>query len=368
MSVVQYGNWVELRSDFDALRAQLKELPADRGKTLLACYVRPADRCIPTQLLNYSLSATAGLDFGDLQRLPAVGFVKLRNLNVLLRRIVAESGKTAGVLAEGGAVSPAVAQVCEPDVDAALAVDEVQWKLWCERTMAHSLGNVVFGRVVERLSDVPRSMWHERLGTYLGLSLEAIRHLPTHGHKRVAVIVDTVSRLSRLCQAADACPGAGLVIGPERIAAVDAWVVDALLGRTEMSAAAFTAAVAVPLLKQLAFDVGPMVCGWMAERLSRHLDLPDPVRPGSSSTPWSQRMSSSRLQQLRQEAVALLHVRWPRGEDAARALIEGRMVRRGEDRGIGGALCELFPALRRPGGTVAVAPCQSAVALQASAL
>ena len=344
MSVVQYSNWVELKSEFDTLRAQLQELSPDRRETLLAHYVRPTDRCIPTQLLDRSLDATAGLDFDDLQRLPAVGFVKLRNLNALLLRIVQEGTAFTGSSAAADALASETLEVAEPVVDAASVVNEVQWKLWCDRVTAHSLDSVVLGRVVERLSDLPRGMWHERLGGYLGLSLEAIRRLPTHGHKRVAVIVDTVSRLSRLCLAAEACPGGGLVIGPERIAAVDAWVVDALLGRTELSAQAFTASVAVPLLDQLAADVGPTVYGWAAERLSRHLELPEALRPASGSTPWSQRLSSSRLQQLHQEATAVLRVRWPRGEDAARALIEGRRARRGEERGIAAALCEWFPS------------------------
>jgi len=330
---------IELEAGYIEVFARLKTLDAELRRSPLAHHLRAYDRCVPTQLLDRSLAEIGALDLVALQRLPAVGIVKLRNLLAVLRRIVDEPLFGGPLEASATAAAPAAA-VGE--------TSEREWRRWCERIAVRSLDGVCLGRVVERLGDLPRTLWHEPLRSFHTLSLVQLRHRPLFGAKRVTAIVETMRRLAERVGDRESCLVAAPQIGPDRIAVVDAWVVDCVLGRFVPTPESFAARMVVPLLEQLEFDLGAATRDVVAARVERHLTFAPPPATSFVEMRWSDRLSPSRRLQIHRDAAAALAVRWPRGVDAAAALIGGRVARSGRRRPwLSESLAVLFPAVRR---------------------
>ena len=329
---------IGLATGFVDVFARLRTLDEELRRSPLAHHVRAYDRCVPQQLLDRSLAEIGALDLAALRRLPAVGVVKLRNLLAVLRRIVDEPRLDNAF--HGSETSDAPAAVGD--------TSEREWRRWCERIAAHSLDGVCLGWVVERLGDLPRTLWHEPLRSFHTLSLVQLRHRPLFGAKRVTTIVETMRRLAERVGDRELRRFATPQIGPERIAAVDAWVVDCLTGHFLPTPEPFVARMVVPLLEQLEFDLGTAARDVVSARVERHVTLKTPPATSLVEMRWSDRLSPSRRLQIHRDAAAALAVRWPRGVDAAAALIGGRVARSGRRRPwLSESLAVLFPAVRR---------------------
>jgi hypothetical protein len=237
-------------------------------------------------------------------------------------------------------------------------VSEVEWRQWCSRVALHGLESEPVGRLVDRLGALPRSIWHTPLGRYCELSLEQLQGLKAYGRQRVRAVTATFRHLNQLLLASEACPGLTTTLGPELIAGADAWAVDVVLGRSRFETQCYLAKVVAPMLVQIRHDVGDLSYGILLERFASRLPslsgLCAPVRrPGE--IPFSERYSTSRLHQYRQDAAAIVAVRWPRGADLCRALLARSADEPGIEarREITEVTTTLFPSLRawRPEGS-----------------
>jgi hypothetical protein len=167
----------------------------------------------------------------------------------------------------------------------------------------------------------------------------------------VSAVTETFRRLNQLLLAAEACPGLTTTLGPELIASADAWAVDVVLGRSRFVTPCYLAKVIAPLLVQIRHDAGDVTYGVVLERFAARLPalggLCAPARrPGE--IPFSERYSASRLHQYRQDAAAIIAVRWPRGVDLCRALLGKGAVEPGVEslRELSEVTTTLFPSLR----------------------
>jgi hypothetical protein len=274
-------------------------------------------------------------------------------LAALLRRIAATAG--GAVQAEGlpNSVAESPAPPASDTVLAAAegAVTEVEWRQWCARIVLHGLEGEPIGRLVDRLGELPRSIWHTRLGRYCELTLERLHGLKAYGRQRTQAITATFRHLNQLLAASEACPGLTTTLGPELVASADAWAVDVILGRSRFETHCFLSRVVAPVLVQIRHDVGDVTYGVLLERFAGRLPalagMCAPVlRPGE--IPWSERYSTSRLHQYRQDAAAIVAVRWPRGADLCRALTGKAAEEPGVEsrREITEIINTLFPSLR----------------------
>jgi len=300
------------------------------------------------------------MSFDELRASPGVGLVKIRNLAALLRRIAAS--KAGGELAVDSSndeptilsSTPFASGFSSSVVVPATTADdvtEVEWRKWCSRISLHGLEGEPIGRLVDRLDDLPRGIWHTPLGRYCELTLEQFRGLKTYGDRRTRVIIATFGDLNQLLAASEASPGLTTTLGPELITAADGWVVDVILGRSRFETNCYLSRVVAPLLVQVRHDVGDITYGVLLERFSQRIPalagMCAPVRrPGD--VPWSERYSTSRLHQYRQDAAAIVAVRWPRGVDLCRALLAKSSAESGLDfrRETAEITTTLFPSLR----------------------
>lgn len=341
--------WVAARREFEFTQETLRELDPTIRRRSLADFVRPHDHFLPLDILGRSVDDASQMSFEELRRLPGVGPIKVQNLLSLLRRIVDSAPEAncevAAPCVEAWTDFP-TEHAPSPSAEAAPDVTEHQWSTWRARLDRHALADERLGRVVRRLSDLPRTLWHARLAEFTQFSLAKLRAQKGFGPRRVAVVVEAVRRLNDGAMAVENSRGAGMIIGPESLVGVDSWLVDAVLGRVPLCATAFCDRVAVPLLDLLRTDLGEAACGIAAERLplpplrTSPLDVGDPA-------PWSERLSTSRLHQIRQDSAAALRVRWPRGEDLSAALV-ARLAPSVDDLDeqlIADSLIEFFPHL-----------------------
>jgi len=360
--------WLSAQEEFEAACRDVRDFPAVvRGERLLH-FVRPADRFLPVSLLRHSIDEIVSMSFDVLRASPGVGLVKIRNLAGLLRRIAADFAAASERLAAPAssqigpqdspvgdssfvAASP-VAPAVELAVDSADdPVTEVEWRQWCSRIALHGLESEFVGRLVDRLGDLPRSIWHTPLGRYCELSLEQLHELKAYGRRRVRAVTAAFRRLNQLLLASEACPGLTTTLGPELVAAADAWAVDVILERARFETHCYLARVIAPVLVQIRHDAGDVTYGILLERFAARLPaltvLCAPVRrPGE--IPFSERYSTSRLHQYRQDGAAIVAVRWPRGADLCRALLGKSADEPGVDdrRHVAEVTATLFPSLR----------------------
>jgi hypothetical protein len=347
--------WISAQEEFEAVCAALRDCePAVRARRP-AHYVRPTDRFLPVSLLRWTIEQIIATPFDELRASPGVGLVKIRNLAGLLRRVAASSTAAADSPREPAetalpapAVSPAATSSLPASVD---DLNEIEWRRWCSRIALHGLENELIGRLVHRLDDLSRSIWHTPLGRYCELTLEQLHGLKTYGERRTRVITATFRDLNQSLLASEASPGLTTTLGPELIAAADGWAVDVILGRSRFETHCYLARVVAPVLVQIRHDVGDVTYGVLLERFAARLPgltgLCAPARrPGE--IPFSERYSTSRLHQYRQDAAAIVAVRWPRGADLCRALLEKSFGEPGLDfrREIAEITTTLFPTLR----------------------
>lgn len=346
--------WVAARREFEFTQATLRELDATIRRRPLADFVRPDDHFLPLLILDRTVDEAAQMAFEELRRLPGVGPIKVQNLLLLLRRIVdaapeAQSDGTPPAPETWTAYPAGHVPTGEPDFD----VTEHQWSSWRDRLARHALADERLGRVVRRLSDLPRSLWHARLADFTQFGLAKLRSQKGFGPRRVAVVVDAVRRLNDGALAVENSRGAGMIVGPESLVGVDSWLVDAVLGRVPLCATTFCDHVAVPLLDLLRTDLGEAACGIATERLPLPSLRTAPL-DGDDAALWAERLSTSRLHQIRQDSAAALRVRWPRGEDLSAALLARLAPSADEvdEQLIADSLVEFFPGLaakrRRP--------------------
>lgn len=289
---------------FEAVRRKLLEcdLRSD-GEKPLGYWALPDDRCLPLALMNRTLRDVIEMDFDILYSTPGVGPKKIGALIALLHR--------AALPAPNAEPEPAVADT----VNGHNGISEARWEKWCASVVAQGLEGETFGRFAAALDRLPRGLWRVTLGTYARRSLAEIRQLKAHGDKRVTAIADVFKQIHSIVSQLEARPHLTVRIRPRFAARIESWVEARLGNSAPLRCDEIQAEVLVPLIDQVATDLGEA-----AARLARHR-LP----PQSCNVQQMARrlgLTRGRVYELLVDITTVIDVRWPEGRVVARRLLE----------------------------------------------
>jgi len=196
MGKVQNVEELKLKSSFDSIRTVLgDERFQDRLDYPLAFWTLPSDRRLPLSLLDYPLRRVLGCNFDELASTPGIGQKKLYSLMLLLERAANDAPPSIPISLTLESVTPTPTPEEFRPVDAAgrfdpSLVSEALWLQWRGTGLLHEIDDETLGRMAPSLMELPTVIWETPLSTYFGQSLRQIRHLRTHGEKRVRVILE----------------------------------------------------------------------------------------------------------------------------------------------------------------------------------
>lgn len=301
---------VKLMTDFDALRNILLSGEfADRLEMPLAYWVLRGDRRLPIAFLGRKLGDLLNTSFNQLAATAGIGKKKMHTLVELLARAT-KADPTTGVLPidrrdPQNATPPA--EIDETQFDPAL-VSELLWAKWRETVRAHGIGNERIGRLAPSLQAVPTVIWNSPLSYYLGMTLDEMRKLKTHGEKRVNVVLEVFHTVHQML--ANISPASGLAVRltPRGIAAIEDWIAEAKNRSVPPDRQELEQKLVIPLLEQLGSDVGPTVTKLARGRLG--------VGGAEQSVRNQARalgVTRARVYQLLEECNNVMSVRWPEG-------------------------------------------------------
>ncbi|HZZ27143.1 MAG TPA: hypothetical protein VFE46_03975 [Pirellulales bacterium] len=298
-------------TSFLALRKTLfgDQFAADLDKPL-AYWALPGDRRLPLAFLGRTLRDLLQSSFEELIATPGIGQKKITSLLKLLSRVAKNQTATLHLSgAQSLATQLPLASGLQPGEFNSNLVSESQWEQWRNIIANHALGEVQLGRLAPTLQALPTVIWRMPLSTYFGYSIAQLRHLKTHGEKRVAAILEVFYSLYELLGNSPQPPShLALRIVPKFIVQLETWVTSRLEKADLISEESVRESLAIPLVKQIQIDCGQTI-GRLAEgRLGLH-GAPQSVRL------QAKRMSvtRARVYQLLGECQQAITVRWPEG-------------------------------------------------------
>lgn len=297
-----------LHDAFEAVRAALAaERATTRLQSTLSYWTLPADRRLPVALLDRTLGEIVESSFDRLAATPGIGLKKLDSLIVLLRRAYdaspPEGTEAVRESRKGDARDWEAASSLDPD-----SVSEADWAQWRATAQAHDLGRERLGRLAPSLLDLPTVIWATPLREYFPLSLLEIRHLKTHGEKRVRVVLEVFRSLHELLGNAGRHSRLAIRLVPRFVPPIEEWFCEVSTRPGPPDWHELRANLILPLINQLSYDAGPLVQKVAEGRL------------GVEGTCESVRMLSrrvnvtrSRVYQLLEMCQRVMAVRWPEG-------------------------------------------------------
>jgi hypothetical protein len=297
-------------SSFQTVRKQLLEdRYADRLEKPLAYWALPNDRRLPLALLGRSIKDLIATPFEELSATPGIGQKKITSLVKLLNRATKDHPP-------GLSVQPADLAEKKP-VEAArkgakfdpTVVSEVLWTEWRDTVKKHGIGRTKLGRIAPSLQSLPTVIWHTPMDEYLDYTVDEIRHLKTHGEKRVRVILEVFCVASDVLATAGTDANVALRLAPKFIEPIEQWLNEKLSTPGVPSKDDIREKFTVPLLNQLLIDAGPTVHTLVTERLG--VDA-----PAQSVRVQAKRMgiTRARVYQLLEDCAKIMEVRWPEGQ------------------------------------------------------
>lgn len=327
----------KLTSSFERVRTTLlEEQYADRMDQPLAYWALPNDRRLPLALLGHSLRSLLDTPFEELCSAPGIGNKKIGSLVKLLGRATKDhppemphdvarpavrSAAPSPVPQSPSAQSPSLqspsAQSASADrknFDPAM-VSEALWSVW--RDAVHNSGqqHEKLGRIAATLQALPTVIWHTPLSDYIDHSVDEIRHMKTHGEKRVRVILEAFYVVHEVLAAAGSQDHLSIRLTPKFILPIEQWIGELLAGERVPSEEDVKQHFVRPMLQQIQVDAGPTIA-----RLSEG-------RLGTDGTPQSVRQQArrmavtrARVYQLLDDCSKVMDVRWPEGRHLLAAL------------------------------------------------
>lgn len=295
-----YSEWVAVGIEWTDLTGQLQAMDDTLRRRLISDYVRPGDHFLPLGVLSLSVGSVSQLTIDDLRQFSGVGLVKIRNLLRLLRRVVESKAKHAYDVLKVAAPE-AGSEVLTGSPTTPTGVAEVEWSQWREELRDLPIIREPIGRYVSRLEELPSGSWLIPISEFSRLSLRELRELPGYGPRRVDAIITAFWTLVRLRSAVAHLPEVSVSMESREIARADAWLVSALSVPGQATYSGLQSEVLESLMHQIRHDLG-----------ADHLD-------GDRSC----ELSKSRIRQIHRDVATAIHVRWPRGEQLARAFLKG---------------------------------------------
>jgi hypothetical protein len=331
MKKAQSAEELKLKSSFESIQAILAgERYRDRLDFPLAYWTLPSDRRLPLSLLDYPLRRILQADFRELAATPGIGQKKLVSLVFLLERAANDAPPTVPirVVAEPAPVRAPAAGFRPVDdrgrFDPSL-VSEALWQQWKETVVLHELDDEKLGRLAPTLVELPTVIWETPLSAYIPQTLQQIRHLRTHGEKRVRVILEVFFVAHEMLQQAGRHSRIAVRLAPSFVQPLERWFLDVLSRSYLPDVSELRDQLAMPLIEQLEHDVSAEVIHLAKGRLG--IDGPTvAVRQQSRILG----VTRARVYQLLEECERVMAVRWPEGRRYFHEL-EGRLERESED-------------------------------------
>jgi len=331
MNKAQSAEELKLKSSFESIQVVLAgERYRDRLDFPLAFWTLPSDRRLPLSLLDYPLRRVIQAEFKELARTPGIGQKKLASLVLLLERAAKDTPPTIPIsVAEQPAPVPTPTEDFRP-VDASgrfdpSLVSEALWQQWKETVVLHELDEERLGRLAPSLVELPTVIWEVPLSTYIPQTLQQIRHLRTHGEKRVRVILEVFFVAHEMLKQAGRHSRIAVRLAPSFVQPLERRFLE-VLGRTfPPTLESLREDLIMPMVEQLELDVSAEVLHLAKGRLG--IDGPViPVRQQSRILG----VTRARIYQLLEECERVMAVRWPEGRRYFNEL-QGRLERECQD-------------------------------------
>jgi hypothetical protein len=343
--VVDYN----LTTSFDDVRRKLSDPKlADRLEKPLAYWVVATDRRLPFPFLDRTLGELINTSLTDLLNTAGIGVRKVQTLIMLLQR-AALPHPPGGMAppAEGASgeipLTASTGRGASGEIDAAI-VSEALWVRWRETVREHHLESETLGRLASTLRDMPRVIWRRPLSSYTQLTLEEIRHLRTHGEKRVGALLDVFGSLHTILAHAGKRPHLSVQIVPRSVVELEEWVMRWLQASANPTLAEIQNQFVAPLLNQIQLDASSQVFKLAEKRMTSR---------STTVRQMAERMglTRARIYQLLDEVADIIAVRWPNGRFLVETLRE-RMHSWGAERRamlLFDSACDLFFAAHQSG-------------------
>lgn len=298
-----------LEARFDTLREKLSTPNyAARRTRPLAFWAHPSDRRLPLAFMGRKIDELLKTPFDQLLATPGVGQKKISTLLTLLDRVASEEGESADEPAASLAAQVPVDREASTRGFDPASISESLWAQWRAAVVRHRLDSIPLGRLAPSLERLPRVLWNTPLGAYTHLTLDEIRHLKTHGTKRVAAVLEVFAAIHRVLGSVAGDGTLDVRIAPRFVPRVEGWL-SAQLERTDPTTAEeVDEHFIAPLLEQVRIDAGPQIA-LLAERRLHGRGSQGSVRIAAREFG----LTRARIYQLLADAGAVLHVRWPEG-------------------------------------------------------
>ncbi len=315
----------KLVSSFEAIRKTLlQDEYRDRLDKPLAYWALPNDRRLPLAFLGRSLNELLETPFDDLTATRGIGHKKISSLVKLLHRATSSDGPAVpyGIkdLADelDQARSERVRGRSTDDFDPSM-VSEALWVQWCETARRFHLGNEKLGRLAPSLQSLPTVIWDTPLRAYMNRTLTDIRHLRTHGEKRVRVVLEVFHAVHELLANASPRTHLSLRLVAGFVPPVESWLLS-LVNRIDLpSREEVGRELAIPLLGQIRTDSGETVYALAKDRLG----IGGPVKTVREQA-TEMDVTRARIYQLLEDCGKVMEVRWPTGRGSF-AQVTGRI-------------------------------------------
>jgi hypothetical protein len=311
----QNAEELKIKSNFESIKAVLASPRyADRLDYNLAFWTLPSDRRLPLSILDYPLRRILNSTFEELAHTPGIGQKKLSSLILLLERAAKDTPPSIPIRVdlESAATSPAATEEFRPlgadgRFDPSL-VSEALWHQWRETVVLHELDDEKLGRLAPSLIELPTVIWDTPLSAYIPQSLHQIRHLRTHGEKRVRVVLEVFFVVHEMLRQAGRHARVAVRLAPSFVPPLEKWLEETLAQNHAPSIEELREKLVVPLIEQLELDVGAEVIELAKGRLG--VDRPAvAVRQQSRDLG----VTRARIYQLLEECERVMAVRWPQG-------------------------------------------------------
>jgi hypothetical protein len=311
----QNAEELKIKSNFESIKAILAHSRfADRLDYHLAFWTLPSDRRLPLSLLDYPLRKVLNSTFDELARTPGIGQKKLSSLILLLERAAKDTPPSMPIRVDLDAEIPPVDAAeefrpldAEGRFEPAL-VSEALWQQWRDTVVLHELDDEKLGRLAPSLIELPTVIWDTPLSAYIPQSLHQIRHLRTHGEKRVRVVLEVFFVVHEMLRQAGRHARLALRLSPSFVPPLESWFEEVLSRSQTPTLDELRDKLVLPLIEQLELDVGAEVIELAKGRLG--VD-----RPAVAVRQQSRELgvTRARIYQLLEECERVMAVRWPQG-------------------------------------------------------
>ena len=304
---------LKIISRFETLRKILSsEEYADHLDKPLAYWALPTDRRLPLAFLSRPLRELLAAPLVELSSTPGIGRKKMTSFVELLARAAdtdpAKLPIDAANFPEEDVVQPSNGRELGSNGFDPGSISEVVWSHWRASVVEHGLGDESLGRFAPSLRHMTRVIWNQPLRAYTQYTLDEIRHLKTHGEKRLQAILEVFYSVHTLTAKMGAQDHLVVRIVPKAVDRVEQWINVALQQPGIPSEEEIFEHFVSPLLEQVRTDATVQIASLAENRLG----LSGPIT-SVRQVARTMGLTRARVYQLLNEINDIMAVRWPNG-------------------------------------------------------